>query len=44
MYCLKQLQLMWHKYWIRFHNESRHHHFKRRDIHLDEFKKLTNKE
>jgi hypothetical protein len=27
------LRKAWHMYWIRYHNECRHHHFKMRDKH-----------
>jgi len=38
------LKKAWHMYWIRYHNESRHHHFNRRDIHWDAVKRMTENE
>jgi hypothetical protein len=41
---VRRLQLIWHKYWIGFHNRSRHHHFYKRDEHWGAARKIMEKE
>ncbi|MNW44387.1 hypothetical protein D3C74_216210 [compost metagenome] len=35
---MEKLRILWHKFWIYYHNELRHYHFRKRDEHWDKYR------